>query len=83
MTTDDLTPTSRRSVSYYRDMAAACHRSAAIERAQAHSGDPDARLTHARKADELDVIGDQWAALADELEDFASDGDHPGQEALL
>lgn len=42
-----LTPVARRSASYYRDMAIACRRSAAIERA--HRGGVAAdRLVHAR-----------------------------------
>lgn len=80
-----LAPASLRSVAYYRDMAQACRRSGAVERAQAAHLDPDERHAAALKAGRLDEHADQWEALAAELEAFGDDraADHPDQGALL
>lgn len=88
MSTPDLSvlaAVSQRSTTYYRDMAQACRRSAAIERAQASRGPEDERHEHAEKADRLDAHATQWEALATELETFAAEHttDHPDQGALL
>lgn len=80
-----LTAVSQRSTTYYRDMAQACRRSAAIERAQVARGPEDERHEHGAKADRLDGYATQWEALATELETFAAERttDHPDQGALL
>jgi len=72
---DDLTAASRRAVEHYRDMADGARRRAEIAREKPHT---------AADAATFDALAAQWAALADELEDFgATDEPHPGQGALL
>lgn len=88
MSTPDLsalTAVSQRSTTYYRDMAQACRRSAAIERNPSSHLEPEQRLAARAKADRLDEHAAQWEALATELETFAAERttDHPDQGALL
>ena len=80
-----LTRASRRAITYYREMAEAVRRSAAIERAQADHLAEDDRLAAMTKADRLDADAQRWGALADELAALGEERAerHPDQGALL